>query len=208
MRCWRHGGGRRCRQCGRSCGQWLRMLEREGVESAAGEARALCARCAVAKGLKAEHVPASKEACRLFCMLNALSPGEPPIEHMHLDVERAHWEGEEVEGLAAPRDCRPDGVQCDGSGRVVRCWFYHGCAWHGYPPHDHRHHLPLAAKGSNAELSSEAYAHTMADMACFTANGLEVRYIWSIDFDMFSKVARRRQRPASELMSIVYSLDE
>ena len=207
MRCQHHGGGPRCR-CG-CVSRWhvvakAAATKRDGCMN--GDGWRLCCLCAVAAGLKAEHIPASKEACHLFCMLNAAAPAAPPIEHMHLDSMTQAWVGDEVGGLAAPRRCRPDGVQRDEHGRIFRCWLYHGCAWHGYPPDHPQHHEPLRAKGTNGELSSDAYAATMADMACYQANGYEVCYVWSVDFDAFWKVAKQRCRPSAELQSIVYTL--
>ena len=203
MRCMRHGGAQRCMRCQQLCHWFAREQRLFGVR-VNGEARRLCIRCAAAAGLRSQWVPASKEACRLFCMLNTLSPSSPPIEHVHLEVQSGVWVGDEVEGLAHARRLRPDGVQRGAQGEVTVCWFYHGCAWHGYPCDHPAHNKLLRAKGGAS--GPEAYAITMADMACFQANGLQVRYVWSVEFDLFWKVRVANQRPTVELPSIVHVL--
>ena len=163
----------------------------------------LCARCAGETGVKPITVHASMEACRFLDMVNSCQ-SDATIEHMHFEALTRCWVGEEVEGLVAPRNFRPDGVQRGADGRVETCWFYHGCAWHGYPPDHPAHHSFLK---SCKQSSVEAYGKTMAAMQCFKARGFQVQYVWSFDFAPFwvSRVEARR-RPASELHSIIHTL--
>ena len=201
--CSLHGGGRRCAGClGYAHDGWCRRQERLTGIAVDSSARQLCTRCAEASGAKASRRPnVSMEAAGFFAMLAEV--GGATVEHERWDVDARCWVGREVEGLVAPWHDRPDGVERNASGRVRRCWFYHGSSVHGYPPHHPLHTSTLSRTG---ELASVAWARTLASMQRFVAFGYEVRYVCSYEYDAFWRVRESRRRPREELLSIVHML--
>jgi hypothetical protein len=181
---------------------WWRRQERLTGIAVDSSARQLCTRCAEASGAKASRRPnVSMEAAGFFAMLAEV--GGATVEHERWDVDARCWVGREVEGLVAPWHDRPDGVERNASGRVRRCWFYHGSSVHGYPPHHPLHTSTLSRTG---ELASVAWARTLASMQRFVAFGYEVRYVCSYEYDAFWRVRESRRRPREELLSIVHML--
>lgn len=201
--CGKHGGGRRCSQpdCNRAAGAWAwRHQHVRGLQHSERDASGLCERCAAKAGRKPAWAPASHEADACLSMLVATG-AEPGLEYMHWNAVSGEWEGEEVEGLVAPRYDRPDGVVRDAAGRVTRVYFYHGVHIHGYPRWHMLHNSWLRLPKRPAE---EAYAATLESMQRFRAAGYEVRYVWSCEFERFW--GPRKSRVPAEVSSIVHAL--
>eukprot|EP00966_Prymnesium_polylepis_P037312 866537-Prymnesium_polylepis.3 len=143
----------------------------------AGDSKALCAKHAFEAGTIAAYNPrASKAAC---AAQDALArEGFASYEHEHINPSTLEWEGEEVEGLVAPRKHRPDGVRRDAAGNVVEVFFYHGNWFHGFPPEHELYDTEITMPKGHKVNSKERYEKTMADMKIFKDRGYRVCYLW------------------------------
>jgi len=204
--CCLHGGGRRCSHCSgvvrRGSQAWWQRQEQLTSVAVPLASRELCVACAESDGSKViRRSGASMEAAGFFKMLAEVGGGTP--EHERWDVQTGAWVGKEVDGLVSPWRDRPDGVERDEAGHVKRCWFYHGNHVHGYPP---GHPLHGSMLSRTHQLSSVAWAQTVASMQRFVDAGYEVRYVCSYEYEAFWRVAVARRRSPDELMSIVHSM--